>query len=79
MRNGPFPDDPDGRIAALFAREVPEIASGIVEIAALARNPGSLTRVGVTSHDPMVDALLTCLEDQGSRTRRILVDTTPDV
>ena len=71
MRHPPSPDDPDGRIAELFAREVPEIASGVVEIKALARNPGSRTRVAVTSHDPMVDALSACVGDRGSRVEKI--------
>jgi transcription termination/antitermination protein NusA len=71
MRNPPSPDDPDGRIAELFAREVPEIASGVVEIKALARNPGSRTRIAVTSHDPTVDALSACVGHKGSHVQRI--------
>lgn len=50
-------DDPSGRVAAAFARTVPEVASGIVVIRAIARDPGVRTKVAVDSDDPLVDLL----------------------
>jgi transcription termination/antitermination protein NusA len=72
MRHTTLPDDPDGRIAALFAREVPEIASGVVSIRALARLPGVRTKIAVESGDPAVDALGACMGPEGSRIFRIV-------
>lgn len=65
------PDDPDGRVAAVFAREVPEIASGKVVIRALARSPGLRTKVAVDSDDPDVDVMRACFDDRGRHLRNI--------
>jgi N utilization substance protein A len=67
-----LPDDPDGRIVALFAREIPEIKSGMVMIHALARAPGVRTKVAVDSNDPEVDPIAACVGDQASRIRKIV-------
>jgi len=61
------PDDPDGRVAAIFAREIPAIAAGQVVIRALARDPGVRTKVAVSSDSLDVDAMAACLGEQGSR------------
>lgn len=42
-------------MAKLFAQEVPEIYDGIVEIKAVARDPGSRAKIGVVSRDSSVD------------------------
>ena len=69
MDLGRMADDPDGRIAALLVREVPEIASGVVSIRAVARVPGVRTKVAVDSQDPTVDPIVACV---GPERRRIL-------
>src|SRR5262245_9253594 len=67
-----------------FIREVPEIASGVVEIRAIARVPGVRTKVAVTSNDVDVDAVGACVGPKGSRIQRIVstlggerIDITP--
>lgn len=66
------PDDPDGRVAMLFAREVPEIASGTVAIRALVRAPGVRTKVAVASRDPAIDPIAACVGPAQSRILRIV-------
>jgi N utilization substance protein A len=58
-------------VAKLFEIEVPEIASGIVEIKALAREPGHRSKVAVASNDQMVDPVGACVGTRGSRVRNI--------
>jgi len=55
----------------LFEIEVPEIASGIVEIKALAREPGHRSKIAVASNDQMVDPVGACVGTRGSRVRNI--------
>ncbi len=52
----------------LFASEIPEVASGVVEIRAVARRPGRRTKVAVASLDPQVDPGGACL---GERNRAV--------
>lgn len=58
-------------VAKLFEIEVPEIASGIVEIMAIAREPGHRTKIAVASNDQMVDPVGACVGARGSRVRNI--------
>jgi transcription termination/antitermination protein NusA len=58
-------------VAKLFEIEVPEIANGIVEIKALAREPGHRSKIAVASHDSMVDPVGACVGARGSRVRNI--------
>jgi len=58
-------------VAKLFEIEVPEIASGIVEIKALAREPGHRSKIAVASNDQMVDPVGACVGTRGSRVRNI--------
>ena len=58
-------------VAKLFEIEVPEIASGIVEIKALAREPGHRSKITVASNDQMVDPVGACVGTRGSRVRNI--------
>ncbi len=58
-------------VAKLFEIEVPEIASGIVEIKAIAREPGHRTKIAVASNDQMVDPVGACVGARGSRVRNI--------
>ena len=59
-------------IRRLFELEVPEVAEGIIEIKALAREAGYRTKVAVTSHDDKVDAVGACVGVRGSRIRNIV-------
>ncbi len=58
-------------VAKLFEIEVPEIASGLVEIKALAREPGHRSKVAVASNDSDVDPVGACVGARGSRVRNI--------
>jgi N utilization substance protein A len=59
-------------LARLFAQEVPEIASGVVEIKAIARKPGVRSKLLVQSRDPGIDAVGVCVGKRGSRIKRIV-------
>ncbi|MCE5279625.1 MAG: transcription termination factor NusA [Planctomycetaceae bacterium] len=59
-------------IRALFELEVPEVAEGIIEIKALAREAGYRTKVAVDSTDSKVDAVGACVGVRGSRIRNIV-------
>lgn len=56
----------------LFEMEVPEIAEGIVEIKAVAREPGHRSKIAVTSNEPGVDAVGACVGAKGSRVRMVV-------
>lgn len=56
----------------LFEAEVPEIADGIVEIKAVAREAGARSKISVYSHDPRVDAVGSCVGLKGSRVQSIV-------
>ncbi len=57
----------EGLIQRLLELEVPEIADGTVEIMAIARDPGSRSKVAVRSHREEVDAIGACLGPKSSR------------
>ena len=57
----------EGLVQRLLEREVPEIEDDIVEIMAIAREPGSRSKVAVHSHRPDVDAVGACLGPKSSR------------
>src|ERR1043166_5553508 len=59
-------------VAALFKLEVPEIAQGIVEIRALAREVGSRTKVAVISKDDAIDPVGACVGLKGSRVQAVV-------
>ena len=58
--------------SALFAQEVPEIYDGIVEIKAVARDPGSRAKIGVISRDSSVDPVGACVGMRGSRVQAVV-------
>ena len=58
-----------GLILRLFELEVPEIADGIVEIKACAREPGHRTKIAVWSNDSNVDPVGACVGARGARVR----------
>jgi N utilization substance protein A len=59
-------------IRRLFELEVPEVAEGIIEIKALAREAGYRTKIAVQSNDNKVDAVGACVGVRGSRIRNIV-------
>ena len=61
-------------VKKLFALEVPEIASGAVDIVAIAREAGHRTKIAVTSHQPGVNAKGACIGPMGSRVRNVMTE-----
>jgi N utilization substance protein A len=61
-----------GLIAELFRLEVPEMAEGIIEIMAVAREPGSRAKIAVVSHDSDVDPIGACVGMRGSRVQNVV-------
>jgi N utilization substance protein A len=59
-------------IRRLFESEVPEIAEGIIEVRALAREAGYRSKVAVTSFDDKVDPVGACVGVRGSRIKNIV-------
>jgi len=58
-------------LKALFAQEVPEIQEGIVEIKAVAREPGTRSKIAVVSRDDRVDPIGSCVGMKGSRVQAV--------
>jgi N utilization substance protein A len=58
----------------LFALEVPEIASGVVEIASLAREAGHRTKIAVRATQPGVNAKGACIGELGQRVRAVTAE-----
>jgi N utilization substance protein A len=58
-------------IRKLFALEVPEVASGLVEIASVAREAGHRTKISVRSKDPSINAKGACIGELGQRVRAV--------
>ncbi|MFD1938959.1 MULTISPECIES: transcription termination factor NusA [Nonomuraea] len=63
-----------GLVKKLFALEVPEIADGTVEIAAVAREAGHRTKIAVRSRKPGVNAKGACIGPMGSRVRNVMTE-----
>jgi N utilization substance protein A len=63
-----------GLLKKLFELEVPEIAEGIVEIKAVAREPGHRSKIGVSSNEPAVDPVGACVGPKGSRVRNVVTE-----
>jgi len=63
--------DPDF-IAKLFEQEVPEILSGVVKIEAIAREPGSRTKMAVSSTDDRIDPVGSCVGQKGVRVQAVI-------
>jgi len=58
-------------VQRLFEQEVPEIADGIIEIKAIAREAGFRTKVAVATNDPRVDCVGACVGVRGNRIKSI--------
>ena len=61
-----------GLVQELFKLEVPEIADGVVEIKACAREPGHRTKIAVWSNDSNVDPVGACVGARGGRVRMVV-------
>jgi len=59
-------------MAKLFAQEVPEIYDNIVEVKAVARDPGSRAKIAVISRDSSVDPVGACVGMRGSRVQAVV-------
>ena len=59
-------------MAQLFAQEVPEIYDGVIEIKAVARDPGSRAKIAVISHDGSIDPVGACVGMRGSRVQAVV-------
>jgi len=56
----------------LFMQEVPEIYDGVIEVRAVARDPGSRAKIGVISNDPGIDPVGACVGMRGSRVQAVV-------
>jgi N utilization substance protein A len=61
-------------MAKLFAQEVPEIYDGIIEIRAVARDPGSRAKIAVISNDSGIDPVGACVGMRGSRVQAVVAE-----
>jgi len=61
-------------MAKLFAQEVPEIYDGIIEIRAVARDPGSRAKIAVVSNDSGIDPVGACVGMRGSRVQAVVAE-----
>lgn len=59
-------------LVKLYEMEVPEVTEGIVEIVAVAREPGIRAKIAVRSHDPKVDPVGTCVGVRGARVQNVI-------
>jgi N utilization substance protein A len=59
-------------MAELFKMEVPEIYDGIIEIKAVARDPGSRAKIAVISYDSSIDPVGACVGMRGSRVQAVV-------
>ena len=59
-------------MAKLFAQEVPEIYDGIIELKAVARDPGSRAKIAVISYDSSIDPVGACVGMRGSRVQAVV-------
>jgi transcription termination/antitermination protein NusA len=61
-------------LAELFKMEVPEIYDGVIEIKAVARDPGSRAKMGVISYDSSIDPVGACVGMRGSRVQAVVAE-----
>lgn len=59
-------------MAQLFAQEVPEIYDGVIEIKAVARDPGSRAKIAVSSNESSIDPVGACVGMRGSRVQAVV-------
>jgi N utilization substance protein A len=59
-------------VHAILAREVPEVASGTIELRRIAREPGRRTKLAVASLSPELDPVVTCVGSKASRINAVV-------
>jgi len=59
-------------VRQLFELEVPEIAEGVIDIKAVAREPGSRSKIAVVSHNENVDCVGACVGIRGTRIKNVV-------
>jgi transcription termination/antitermination protein NusA len=59
-------------MAKLFAQEVPEIYDGVIQVKAVARDPGSRAKIAVYSRDNSIDPVGACVGMRGSRVQAVV-------
>jgi N utilization substance protein A len=59
-------------MAKLFEQEVPEVYDGVIEIRAVARDPGSRAKIGVMSNESSIDPVGACVGMRGSRVQAVV-------
>ncbi len=59
-------------VQRLFEQEIPEIADGVIEVRAMAREPGYRSKVAVSSSDQRVDCVGACVGVRGNRIKNIV-------
>src|SRR6201985_3362969 len=59
-------------MAKLFEQEVPEIYDGVIEVRAVARDPGSRAKIAVISRDSSIDPVGACVGMRGSRVQAVV-------
>lgn len=61
-----------GMVKEIFKQEIPEIASGVIEIKGLARDPGFRSKIAVATEDESIDPIGSCIGQRGSRINTII-------
>lgn len=61
-------------VRELFRTEIPEVASGVVEIKSVAREAGGRTKIAVSSNDPNIDPIGSCIGQRGGRIQTIIAE-----
>ncbi len=61
-----------GLLKRLFEMEVPEIATGVVQVKFIAREAGSRTKMAVTSTDPLIDPVGACVGPRSTRVDKVV-------
>ncbi|OGC50524.1 transcription termination factor NusA [candidate division WWE3 bacterium RIFCSPHIGHO2_01_FULL_40_23] len=61
-------------VSNLFAMEVPEVAQGVVRVEAISREPGSRTKIAVSSKESNVDPVGSCVGQKGVRVQAIIAE-----
>ncbi|MDO8583918.1 MAG: transcription termination factor NusA [bacterium] len=59
-------------VEELFKQEIPEINNGVVEIKGIAREPGSRTKVAVSTNDDAIDPIGSCIGQRGTRIQTVI-------
>jgi len=65
-------DSTEDEVRRLYGKHVPEVASGMVEVMAVARDPGNYTMVAVRSHDPSINPVSACAGKGAVLTKAIM-------